>query len=98
MSIDINYYLGAFNESYEGGFGGVWANKVATIKRGLTALTDQMPGLEAPPSMQPFTGTRQKKMTTDNQVTVHNTPYESSTEYPLDNYNLDPLGIFENNV
>ncbi|HEV7297762.1 MAG TPA: Mu-like prophage major head subunit gpT family protein [Tepidisphaeraceae bacterium] len=71
---------------------------MANIYTGLNSLSTIIPGMESVPNLAAFSGTRQKNVPTDFEITLTSAPYESSVEYPLDNYNLDSIGIFENNV
>lgn len=96
-TIDINSFRAEFLNTYEGSISGLWWNEVANLVP-IGSLNGVYPGLAAAVGMKAWSGSRQMQKPLPFKLSLVSAPFESSVVYPLDNFNVDGLGIFRNNI
>ena len=96
--LDMAKYLAAFLQEYTGPFSGNWYTDIMDWHEGLPTLTTLIPGLFDAPDLKAYTGTRQLINPGSFAQSLISSPFESSVNYPIDNFNADYLGVYMNNV
>jgi phage major head subunit gpT-like protein len=96
-TIDINTFRAPFQNTYEGSVNGLWFKDVAKIYP-TNSMTGVYPGLASAVGMKAWTSSRQGQKPLPFKLTLTSAPYEASVIYPVDNFNVDTIGIFQDNI